>query len=247
MASADKRQLGADLSAYLDGELSPRRARRIERLLEESEDARHLLAELRAVSRDLGDLPRMHAPEGLVERIRHAAKRWVASPPRRVPASRVRVLRLVTRVVASAAVIVVCVFAGWMVRDRVAPRVSAVSDGVTRGALATEERAAKTLVRGGRPGRGAPADVAAAEAPAVAMGELRSLGYTGDDVDAEAESVPLAEAPFLGEEVLVAARPPLSEADESTFAFAATTPAGDVRPDVSVVVAPGYLEQINTT
>ena len=108
------------LNAYLDGELSPERTREIERLLKESEDVRRALAELRGVSRDLGDLPRMHAPAGLPESVRRAADRRVG-PRQRSPVGGARVLKLFTRIVASAAVIAVCTFAGWALHDRLKP------------------------------------------------------------------------------------------------------------------------------
>ncbi len=246
MAPADQEQLGSDLSAYVDGELSPQRARQVERLLEESEDARRLLARLRSVSQDLGDLPRVPAPETLAETIRRARERRTP-PPQRGPARGWRVLRLATRIVASAAVIVICMFTGWMMHDRLAPSAPTGRDRVARRTPAPEQQFAKSDARGRVSGKLAPADMADAESPVVALRALESLGYVGADVDTEAESVPLAEAPFVGEEVLIAARPPLSEIDESTIALGAPIVAGDVHTDVSVVVAPGGLDQFNRT
>jgi anti-sigma factor RsiW len=106
--------LEADLSAYLDGELSPERARDVEQYLAESESARRLLEELRAVSDRLAGLPRLRAPDELTAAMaRHAERRVLFGDeqPRR-PA---RVIRLFVQLTASAAVIAACIFVGWQV------------------------------------------------------------------------------------------------------------------------------------
>ncbi|MBX3393892.1 MAG: zf-HC2 domain-containing protein [Phycisphaerae bacterium] len=51
------------LSAYLDGELTPTERAEVERLIEQDADARVYLSELRRVSRWIGDLPRLRGPE----------------------------------------------------------------------------------------------------------------------------------------------------------------------------------------
>jgi anti-sigma factor RsiW len=239
LASADREQLGADLSAYLDGELSPERARQVERLLEESEDARRLLAELRAVARNLGDLPRMHAPEGLSERIRHAAEGWV-SPSRRSPATGYRVLKVVTRVVASAAVLVVCMYTGWIMHERLAPSPTSVGDVVAEGARVVDESAgAKNFAKGGGRGKRAPAEEPSAAPSAVAMRQLQSLGYIGSDADEELDA-------SVGEaETFVAADRSGTEAELGAAAFGASMVADDATPTVSVVVAPQDVDQFN--
>ena len=237
MGSAEREQLGADLSAYLDGELSPRRAREVERLLGESEDARRRLAELRGVSEELRDLPRMRAPEVLAEWVRRSGERD-ARGRAGVPAGGIRVLRLLSRVIASAAVIVVCVVAGWMMHDRMGSPA-----GMDRSVAATESPGAKrdkgaTVARGTPPEEIAGSEVAAAEAPAVAMAELESLGYVGADRADDAEVGRTAEA--------LAAAPALSaEAGEAALTFDMGKPLSDVPPVVSVVVAPRDAGEFN--
>lgn len=239
MASADREQLGADLSAYLDGELSPERARQVERLLEESEDARRLLEELRAVARNLGDLPRMRAPEGLAERIRHAAEGWVR-PAQRSPATGLRVLRLVTRVVASAAVLVVCMYTGWIMHDRLAPPPTSVGDVVAEGARVVDESAgAKDVAYSVQREKMAPAEEPSAEPSAVAMRQLQSLGYIDSDADGELDAS-VAEA-----ETFAAADRSDTEAELAAAAFGALVIADDATPTVSVVVAPQDVDQFN--
>lgn len=245
MAPADQEQLGSDLSAYLDGELSPQRARQIERLLEESEDARRLLARLRAVSQDLGDLPRVPAPESLAETIRHARERQAVERGR--PAGGWRALKLVTRVVASAAVIVFCMFTGWMMHDRLASPAPTERYLVPRSASAPERRSEEALLREEVSGKSVARDVVEAEAPAVALRELRSLDYVGKDVDAEGEPAPSAETFPRDEETLVAARPVRSKLGGHALASAAPALGGDVRTDVSVVVAPNDPDQFSNT
>lgn len=235
MGSAEREQLGADLSAYLDGELSPRRAQEVERLLSESDDARRLLAELRSVSEELRDLPRMRAPEVLADWMRRAITGQAGGRPG-VPAGGVRVLRLVSRAVASAAVIVVCVIAGWMMHDRMGPPAA-----MDRSIAAAESPGAKrekgaTLARGTPPKEVAGSEVAVAEAPAVAMAELESLGYVGADRAEDADVGRSAEA--LGDEALAAARVLSAEAGEAALALDMGKPLADMPPVVNVVVAP---------
>jgi len=244
LASADKEQLGADLSAYLDGELSPRRAREVERLLKESKGARRLLAELRAVSQDLRDLPRMRAPELLAEAVRRASESQVKQP-RRAPAGRMRVLRLFTRIAASAAVIAVCMFAGWMMHDRMAPPAAIDRPIVAQEARAPKGHAPDALARRALPRERVPADVAAAEAPAVAMAELESPGYVGADQKEDGEHRPSAEPQPPADEVLVAAVPPAPGMAETALTLDVVTSATDVPPTLNVVVTPRDAEQFD--
>ena len=57
------------LSAYLDGQLTDEERLRAERLLEEDAEARHLLEELREVSRTVSALPRHALPDDFVKQI----------------------------------------------------------------------------------------------------------------------------------------------------------------------------------
>lgn len=67
-----RKELEADLSAYLDGELPAERAAEVEALLRESQDARELLDSLGAVAAALAELPRERAPAELAEKVRAA-------------------------------------------------------------------------------------------------------------------------------------------------------------------------------
>ena len=65
MAAGEADKPGADLSAYLDGELPAEQARRVERQLEQSDDCRQTVEQLREVSDLLASMPRHNAPEEL--------------------------------------------------------------------------------------------------------------------------------------------------------------------------------------
>ena len=73
--SAPERDFGADLSAYLDGELSPEQTQRVEKLLAESAEARSQFDGLSRISEGLSDLPRAAAPETLVASIQRETER----------------------------------------------------------------------------------------------------------------------------------------------------------------------------
>src|SRR5688500_8482264 len=81
------------LTAHVDGELSPRQRRHVDRLLARSEEARYVLRRLQADSRQVIDLPRVPAPADLASSVMNAvaqAKRRPAPPPPRprpVPAA----------------------------------------------------------------------------------------------------------------------------------------------------------------
>lgn len=57
------------LSAYLDGQLTGEERARVERLLEEDGEARHLLEELREVSRAVSTLPRESLPDDFASQV----------------------------------------------------------------------------------------------------------------------------------------------------------------------------------
>jgi hypothetical protein len=101
---------GPQLSAYLDGELSPADLRAVEQLLAESAEARQLLEELRAVAEGLAALPRVAAPDTLSAAMRAAAERQMLLGPA-PPHPRRRVVRLwwISSVSAAAALLLVAV------------------------------------------------------------------------------------------------------------------------------------------
>jgi hypothetical protein len=108
--------LEADLSAYLDGELSEQRTREVERWLAESEPARQMLEELRAVSGRLAGLPRLAAPEQLAASMSaHAQRRLLLN--RLTTTRRSQGFRLLAQMSAAAAALVACVLVGWQVLD----------------------------------------------------------------------------------------------------------------------------------
>lgn len=119
MTRDELEKLGADLSAYVDGELSPERTRAVERLLAESTEARELLEQLRGISRRLGDLPRAVVPEDIAVRVlqqyEHAQTATVAArQPSQIPA-----FGRIARVLASAAALAFCFYTGWFMHGRV--------------------------------------------------------------------------------------------------------------------------------
>ncbi len=112
MTGRERERLEADLSAYLDGELSATRTREVEHLLRESPEAQQLLDELRDVADLVADLPRKSAPAGLSATMTHQTERQLLfgeQPQRR----RRSVLRLLVKVSASAAVIAACALVGY--------------------------------------------------------------------------------------------------------------------------------------
>lgn len=109
--------LESELSAYLDGELDAARRQEVQRRLAESEEARALLEELRAISDGLGGLPRHRAPDDLPARLgRHAERRLLLGEDR--ARRRLRLTWWAARVGAAAAVLVACVFVGWRAAER---------------------------------------------------------------------------------------------------------------------------------
>ncbi len=233
MASADKEQLGADLSAYLDGELEPQRAAEIEHILAESEEARRMLADLHTVSESLGTLPRMKAP---VDFARQAAKSSERQALLERPVrSSGAVWRIVWRISGSAAVIFACAFAGWMVLH------GPTSDSTPAADQAEFAKAPPNGTAGAAtPNTLAemPARDADAAAPAVAMAgskaerlaaqpdakmdRLRALGYADnsnlaeptDALALDTSNTDIASKPYAAEpEAWVAAQPTSIDSD----------------------------------
>jgi hypothetical protein len=243
VASADKDKLGADLSAYLDGELSPARAREIERLLTESAEARQTLAELRAVSQGLAGLPHARAPEDLPDMVRRNAERRALLQDRS-PARRTRVLRLVTRISASAALIAACMFAGWSVLQWESQPAALEGEHLAAAPqeVAPGDKDAEVSARGivtAESGRGEIAGEAdredSDEAPRMAASrQLQSLGY-------------LAQPPEVRAEETVAADIEHHAADETDAGGFFVRTAGNAAPVVSVTVRPRSPEEYNAT
>jgi hypothetical protein len=84
VAESEPDTLEADLSAYLDGELSEERTAQVQAALKKSAEARRLLEQLRTTVRALNALPRIAAPPELADELRQAAERRLSRPqPRR--------------------------------------------------------------------------------------------------------------------------------------------------------------------
>ena len=71
----DDDTIRADLSAYLDGQLPPEQAARVERALAADGDLRAELKALEAIRRLVGDLPREQAPADMLEAVMERAER----------------------------------------------------------------------------------------------------------------------------------------------------------------------------
>lgn len=107
-------QFEADLSAYLDAELTPERAAEVERWLAQSPDARATLESLRAVHNRLSALPRHRAPADLADALaRHAERRLLFDD--HAPQPRLVWIKFAGRLTAAAAVLVACVLVGYQV------------------------------------------------------------------------------------------------------------------------------------
>ncbi|MCG3125870.1 MAG: hypothetical protein CHACPFDD_00697 [Phycisphaerae bacterium] len=116
MSSFDRDDLGADLSAYIDGELPAARMREVERLLEQSPSDRQTVRKLRDIAQRLGALPRQNAPldvaESVLAALRAGGSRDGATLQRARTTDRARRLIWLARATAAAAVFVGGVFVG---------------------------------------------------------------------------------------------------------------------------------------
>ena len=113
MTGSEHDKLIDELSAYLDGELDAQARAAVEALLADSEPARRLLADLRAVAGGLRGLPRAAAPASLAENVirgirsLRVAEAQAPVAPRRHGSERPwRALRLATGLLATAAAFV---------------------------------------------------------------------------------------------------------------------------------------------
>lgn len=159
--------LESELSAYLDGELDAARRHEVQRRLAESEEARALLEELRAISDGLGGLPRHRAPDDLPARLaRHAERRLLLGED----GARRRLRRTwwAARVGAAAAVLIACVLVGWRAAERWRSRPVDVAAARERAALpATPPVAVRVL-------SDSPAAGGEASGPAIALAAPRA-------------------------------------------------------------------------
>ncbi|MEP0846229.1 MAG: hypothetical protein HRF50_05335 [Phycisphaerae bacterium] len=214
MTPDDDERRRAELSAYLDGELDPRRAAEIELWLAESAPARSLLAELRAVSEGVRELPHAAAPPGFADAVVAAA---AASPARSAQrALLLRSLRAATRVSTAAALIAIGVFVGWWTATPPVASLSAPPAVSLRSPLP----------------QGKSEAIAPGATRDESVGRLRALGYVGAEP---------AEAPLSGDSP--AADAELGERGRDTFVAGLPEPrstsedASDVKPEDS----PGYV------
>lgn len=272
MATSQPDNLGQDLSAYLDGELSAERAREIERLLAERPELRQQLEALRAVANQLSRLPRHRAPDALVAAMQRAAERHeLFDSPR--PVRHARILRIGLRITAVAAMLVGGVFIGW---NALRSSTTAPGDGVNVGhpdahaparefgRVATSEElhrkdgvARSPVLSDGPTAAEVPvtADKLAAAEPAARP----AVGLIAEDYSYGTAMLGEADAPGVSEEPTVAAVPvdsaeqlgwPSVDADadelvESTVRHLDTYAQADdqVIRALDVVVRPGSVEQ----
>ncbi len=94
------------LTAFVDGELSARQRRHLERLLRRSSEARRLLRDLKKDSRRLRSLPHPHLEADLSAPVLRAIRERRLSPRRRVPAKAPAFLPAWAGLAAAAAVLV---------------------------------------------------------------------------------------------------------------------------------------------
>lgn len=171
MTAREHEQLAADLSAYLDGELEAGRSAEVEHWLAESEEARGLLAGLRAMRAAVHALPRHPAPADLSERIRAAAARRVLLPAA-IP-HRYRTLRIALQYSSAAAILIACVYVGYLALQP-DPRSSALTGSVSPpGVTAHEPLSTDRIVTLGRASDGeryAPPESPVAATPTVRSG-----------------------------------------------------------------------------
>lgn len=163
-----------DLSAYLDGELSPRDAESVREFLAQSEEARALLRELRKVRAQLRQLPRVSPPAPINTDALAAdwdRQRARAALSERPAVGLSRTIRIYARIGSAAAVVLACTWVGWIAlqsntpaRHGAAPQSAVPPVDLRRPAVV--ERSPK---------RGPIVELDAADLRA-----LEALGYVGD-------------------------------------------------------------------
>ncbi len=198
----DPHELEAELSAYLDGELSPEQAQRVEDWLAQSEDARRQLEELRAVSAGLAALPRLRTPTQLTSTVIRDVERelLVGEPTRRHWGP---LLRLWTGISAAAAALLLCTFVGWQMltpKPATGPITPAPSPSSDLSPIAT--KSFQTLgylpAPGGGRGRMAPAPTVALQSEAADEGiDVAGADAVREDLAIVAELTPSSEGQVL--------------------------------------------------
>ena len=186
MTQDDREQLGADLSAYLDGELSPERTRDVEQLLAESAEARELLDALRGVSLRLGELPRVEPPADLAQRVARHYERVRAARTASTRTRRMRFWNGAARVIASAAALALCFYSGWFMHARSAGQRATPSGEAAELSVEARERSivAQDVDRdkADAPMIARRVDTPVQEemrVPSEALDALKALGYVG--------------------------------------------------------------------
>lgn len=209
MRERERRKLEADLSAYLDGELSPERMRAVERLLAESEEARQLLDDLRDVSDQLAALPRRAAPDALTAAMtRQAERRLLLDEPR--SRRRWRTIRLFAQVGASAAVLVACVLVGYQAFK---PPAAAPASRVPAEGVSVAQRLLSADKMRPELGQEAVATVAAdvkpkGERPGVEVVENRKLAVESNELAGkQADATAVAKDVAAGRAIVATAEP----------------------------------------
>ncbi len=253
MTPVEPDKLGPDLSAYLDGQLSPQRAAEIEALLAESPEARQLLEQLRETSQALRGLTRLDAPPELRAHLRAELVGRGAVPggvilERRWPA-----------MLAVAAALLLAVGGWWLLQPVHSDRSPLLAERsapepIVTGVRSTEQPAdrAPRLAR-----RDAPAGPrrGAAEAPAVAAVSPGAVGVEEQDAERGPELAVESRRPVVGGTGIAAASDVLSRlmqlgyagGDEEDFEAAEEVAAADsapapAEPLVAVEIRPAQAE-----
>jgi hypothetical protein len=110
-----------ELSAFIDGELAPAEIARIEQHLRECDACRNETAALRSLAAELAALPRMSVPHSLAGTVRANGPRERTEPGERLAVRdinrKARRYLVLSQVLASAALIVLCATVAWRVMD----------------------------------------------------------------------------------------------------------------------------------
>ena len=256
MRQVERDKLGEQLSAYLDGELDEACAAEVEALIEQSDEARQLLDELRAVADHVANLPRVRAPDSLGGKVRQHAEREILAGKRRHQRGG-RIIRLLGTITASAAVLAACLLVGYQTLrwDTGSGTLSSTEKTgqsyVMRDATTVDEYVAARKVEPAPPrvaigGKSrSPAEAAdrairtetpRARASEIDAAESEKLAWANAGEQSRDESEPsIAAAPELAEDLLLAeVGPPTSAVGDEV----------QVRtPDVDVVIAAQSSEQ----
>ncbi len=205
MRPSKRDKLGAELSAYLDGELDAAHAAQIEGLLNRSQAARRQLAELKTVREQLRGLPLRKAPAELAQAVRRRLERQALLEPSR-PGRLRRVLPWLATL--SAAAVILMAVGLWQRARPAAPAASGPGN-AKREALARRpatsapsDATAAAVAQAAPPARPREPDAPEAPAPPAVGGERVAAGSgrpltdaTGSRRDEKAPRKPLAYRP----------------------------------------------------